>query len=235
MAIDSKMIIRQEQPSDYAAVLRLTYEAFQTAPLVAPGRMRCDEHYLVHLLQGCKYIIPQLCFVAVQDGEIVGHILYTQSKVCRPDGGETDTITFGPLSVLPKYHKQGIGRVLVMHSLEKACEMGFGAVLITGVPDYYPKLGFRRAKEFGLTLEDGTVPDYFMTYELIPGYLSGGGTLHFLPHEFEMSERDDGAFEKFHAQFIREYDAEMVLDLNRKADAILSEMSLLCYESESAG
>jgi predicted GNAT family acetyltransferase len=117
-----------------------------------------------------------------------------------------DTITFGPLSVLPKYHKQGIGTALVRHSLEKAREMGFGAVLITGIPDYYPKLGFKRARAYELTLEDGTAADSFMAFELVPGYLSGGGVLHFLPPEFEQAENDDEGYEAFHAQFLAGYD-----------------------------
>ncbi|MDR0883879.1 MAG: N-acetyltransferase [Oscillospiraceae bacterium] len=199
------MTIRQERKEDYAAVLRLTYAAFQTAPLVPPERMRCDEHYLIHLMQTCEFLIPELCFVAERAGEIVGHILYTQSEILRPDGAKTSTITFGPLSVLPKVHKQGIGRALVEYSLEKARELGYGAVLITGVPDYYPKIGFSRARDFALTLENGASPDYFMAFELVPGTLRGGGVLHFLPPEFELSERDDGAFEQFHERFIAEY------------------------------
>jgi predicted N-acetyltransferase YhbS len=214
--------IRLETPEDYNAIERLTYEAFVT--LDFPGRRRMDEHYLIWLLQGSRFIIPELCFVAERDGngnreqnqdgdgdkeksgEIVGHILYTRSVILRPDGSEADTITFGPLSVLPKYHRQGIGTALVRHSLKKAREMGFGGVLITGIPAYYPKLGFRRAREYELTLEDGTAADSFMAYELVPGYLGGGGVLHFLPPEFERAENDDEGYEKFHARFLERYE-----------------------------
>ena len=94
---------------------------------------------------------------------------------------------------------------MVRHSMEKARKLGFGAVLITGVPDYYPKLGFRRARDYGLTLPDGTADDSFMAYELRPGYLAGGGTFRFLPPEFEQSENDDAGFEMFHRQFMTEY------------------------------
>lgn len=207
---ESKMIIRTEQPEDYNAVLRLTYRAFTT--LDYPGRCRMDEHYLLHLLQGSPFVIPELCFVAEQTGEIVGHILYTRSEVLRPDGTITDAITFGPLSVLPEQHRRGIGSALVRHSIKKAQEMGFGAVLITGVPDYYPKLGFKRAREYGLTLPDGTADDSFMVYELIPGYLSGGGILRFLPPEFEQAENDDAGFEAFHREFMmKNYPHELTL------------------------
>jgi predicted N-acetyltransferase YhbS len=124
--------------------------------------------------------------------------------IIRPDGAKTDTVTFGPLSVLPRFHKQGIGSALVHRSLEEARTMGIGGVLIAGVPDYYPKLGFHRAREYGLTLEDGSSGDPFMAYELIPGYLSGGGVLKFLPPEFEQCEKDNVGFDAFHKSFLQQ-------------------------------
>lgn len=195
--------IRPETPDDYAAILPLTYEAFLT--LDYPGRRRVDEHYLIHLLRESSSVIPELCFVAELNGEIVGHILYTKSGFRRPDGTVADTITFGPLSVMPKYHKQGVGKALVHHSMERAKEMGFGALLIVGVPDYYPKLGFKRASAYGLMLADGSSPDAFMVYELIEEYLHGGGVYQVFAPEFETTENDDAGFEAFHQQFMSEY------------------------------
>ena len=195
--------IRPERPSDYDALLRLTYEAFLT--LDYPGRRRMDEHYLLHLLQGSSYVIPALCFVAEYEGEIVGHILYTHGKFKRPDETEADIITFGPLSVLPQYHKRGIGTALVHHSMQKAREMGFKAVLITGVPDYYPKLGFKRASEYGLTFPGLPIPEAFMVYELVPDYLCGGGIYHHWAPEFDTAENDDAGYEAFHKRFAEKY------------------------------
>lgn len=143
--------IRNEQPGDYEAILLLTYEAFQT--LDYPGRKRMDEHYLIYLLKNAPSVIRELCFVAELNGKIIGHILYTKSAVTRPDGSKTDTITFGPLSVLPEYHRMGIGKSLVMHSFEKAREMGFGAVLITGVPEYYLNLVLNGRANIKFTLK----------------------------------------------------------------------------------
>jgi predicted N-acetyltransferase YhbS len=210
------IIIRDERPEDYDAILRLTYEAFLTVDY--SDRRRMDEHYLIHLLKGCPLVIPRLALVAERDGEIVGHILYTRSMVAN-----LPTITFGPLSVIPKFHRQGIGRALVSHSMDKAREMGFRAVLITGVPDYYPKLGFGRGRDFGVTLPDGTAPDALMCYELIPGYLSGGGTLIFEANDiFEQAENDDAGYEAFHKQFMAEHYPEngVLSDVFGKMDEI---------------
>lgn len=197
------MIVRLEQPEDYNSILRLTYEAFLTLDFI--GRRRMDEHYLVSLLRGSDSVIRELCFVAELDGEIVGHILYTRSEVLRSDGTKTPTITFGPLSVHPKYHRQGIGSALVRHSLDVAQKSGYSAVLIVGVPDYYPKLGFKRAREYGLYLSDGSAPDAFMAYELVPNTLNGGGELVLLAQEYEKAESDDKGFEIFHRKFMNEY------------------------------
>jgi len=200
--ITSEIIIRQETKSDYDAILRLTYEAFLT--LYYPEKRRMDEHFLVFLLQDSDSVIPELCFVAEMDGEIVGHILYTKSRIERADGTEADTITFGPVSVVPKFHKQGIGKKLVHHSMEKAQEMGYGAVLIVGVPTYYPKLGFKRASEYGLSLADGSSPDAFMVHELTAGYLSGRSAVGRFAPEFEAAENDDIGCDAFNRKFMSE-------------------------------
>ncbi|MCL2671780.1 MAG: N-acetyltransferase [Clostridiales bacterium] len=154
------MHIRPETPADYKQILRITHAAFQT--LDYPGRRRMDEHYLVALLRDSPVVIPELCFVAELDGELVGHILYARTGIHRPDGTTAPTISFGPLTVLPKYHRQGIGRALVAHSFAAARALGHGAVIITGVPDYYPKLGFVRAAAYGLSYSDGSIFDAFM-------------------------------------------------------------------------
>ena len=201
------MIIRPETPADYDTILPLTYDAFLA--LDYPGRGPVNEHYLISLLRDSVSVIPELCFVAERDGEIVGHILYVKSGFKRPDGTEADTVTFGPLSVWRKYHKQGIGKALVTHTVEKARKMGFGAVLIMGIPEYYPKLGFKRASEYNLKIADNsTEPDVdgaFMAYELIPGYLNGGGVYHSWPPEYDQTESDTAGFETFHKSFMAKY------------------------------
>ncbi|MDR2854546.1 MAG: GNAT family N-acetyltransferase [Methanomicrobiales archaeon] len=195
--------IRSERPNDYHTLLNLTYKAFLT--LDFPGRPRMDEHFLLHLLQHSSHVIPELCFVAEHNGKIIGHILYTKSKFKRGDGSEADTITFGPLSVLPKYHRKGVGTALIQHSTTKAQEMGFMAILIVGVPEYYQKLGFKPAQKYGLTLADGTFLDAFMVYELSPGYLQGGGMHSGWAPEFDKAGSDDTGYEEFHRTFMMEH------------------------------
>jgi aminoglycoside 6'-N-acetyltransferase len=89
--------------------------------------------------------------------------------------------------------------------MEKVRKMGAGAIVLVGVPEYYPMLGFKRASEYGLVIADGSVTDAFMVYELTPGYLKGGGVFHEWAPEFDIAEKDDAEYEAFHKQFVKEY------------------------------
>ncbi|MDY6957979.1 MAG: N-acetyltransferase, partial [Halobacteriota archaeon] len=96
--------IRREEETDYRVVEEITREAFWN--LNVPG---CEEHYLVHCLRKHPDFIRELDYVAEIEGKVVGNIMYTKSFVVDEDQDKIDTITFGPLSVLPEYQRKGIG------------------------------------------------------------------------------------------------------------------------------
>ncbi|MBN1776545.1 MAG: N-acetyltransferase [Clostridiales bacterium] len=146
----TNITLRRETPADHRAVEALTREAFWN--LHVPG---CDDHYLVHVLRGAEAFIPELDFVAVIGDEIVGNIMYAKSTVALDAGGELPVVTFGPVSVLPEYQRQGVGRKLIEHTLKLAKRMGFPAVFIYGDPAYYSRLGFVPAERFEIGTADG--------------------------------------------------------------------------------
>lgn len=81
--------------------------------------------------------IRDLSFVVESEGKLVGHIAYTKSTITTKNG-TVNTITFGPISVLPEYQKMGVGRKLVEHSTAVALSLGYTSVLIIyGDPRYY--------------------------------------------------------------------------------------------------
>ncbi len=162
--------LRLETPANYRAVEELTREAFW---INTDCRPYIDEHFLVHKLRRSKAFVPELDYVAEVDGRLVGNIMYARSKVVTPEATEHEVLTFGPLSVLPEFQNKGIGRALMLATFEKARELGFTAIVIFGHPDYYPRLGFRQAGEFGLTTSGGNTYPPFMAMELIGGALSG--------------------------------------------------------------
>lgn len=183
--------IRLEKESDYRKVEELTREAFWN--LYVPG---CDEHFLVHKMRKCPVFIPALDFVALTGGRIVGHIVYCQSKVINDKSEAFEVITFGPVSVLPSFQKQGIGSMLIRYSLKKAEDMGFKAVLIYGDPDYYNRFGFKGAKEFNIRTSDGRFMDALMALELKHGALKGVSGRFFEGEVYSVSKEELAQFEK---------------------------------------
>jgi predicted N-acetyltransferase YhbS len=191
-----------ESPQDYQAVERLTFAAFETMEL--PGRTETNEHFLAHIMRGAAAFVPELDFVGRVDGEIVANIMYTRSKIIRPDGSETATVTFGPVSVKPELHNRGIGAAIIRHSLDTAAKLGFGAVIILGHPNYYPRFGFKPASKFNLTIPDGRAFDAFMALELQHSYPGTGGYLGISGgkwYEDDIFHIDGTAFSEWHAEF----------------------------------
>lgn len=165
--------IKNEEEKQWRAVEELTRKAFWKDEYIEKIGVGCDEHYLAHTLRTAPEFIPDLDFVAEVEGKLVGNVMYSMAYVIKPDGSRHDVLNFGPLSVLPEYQKQGVGSALMEHSLKKAKEMGYGSVIFFGHPTYYPRFGFKEAKEFGITTNRGDNYPAFMAMELIPGDLDG--------------------------------------------------------------
>ena len=160
--------IRNEIERDYGIVEHLTRDAFWD--IYKPGS---NEHLLAHNLRQCKAFLPELDFVAVHDDYIVGNIMYSAAQVTDDNGCAHPVLTFGPLSVLPAFQKQGVGTALVRHTLAIARKIGYPAVVIFGKPEYYHRFGFVNAEKFQITTKEGTTFDSFMVLELHEGALKG--------------------------------------------------------------
>ena len=180
----NRMIIRNEQEKDHRVVEEVTREAFWN--LYTPG---CDEHYLVHLIRKSPDFIPELAFVAELDNRVVGSIFFTRSYIIDKDDARHDTITFGPISVLPEFHRQGIGSALIEHAKEAAARQGHKAILIYGYPGYYKRFGFLHAKAFGIGNPEGKYPLAHMVLELYEGALNGISGKAYESEIFQINER----------------------------------------------
>src|SRR5574344_1255213 len=139
------MKIRLEQPKDYREVENLTREAFWNE--YRPG---CTEHYVLHQYRSNPDFIPELDFVLEEDGRIIGHVMYSKAGITLKDGSDYPIVTFGPISILPEYKRKGYGLKLLNYSLEKATEMGFGAVCMEGKIGFYSHAGFGLASSFNV-------------------------------------------------------------------------------------
>jgi len=183
-----KFTLRREEKRDWDVVERLTYHAFLDA-----RHTDGNEALLVKKLRGCGAFVPELDFVAELDGTVVGNIMYAKSKIIG-NSGEWETLTFGPVSVLPKYQKQGIGGALITKTLSIAREMGYRAVLILGDPGYYSRFGFADAAKYGITTSDGANFPDFMVLPLYAGALDGiSGRLIFDDVYFTLDKAESDA------------------------------------------
>ena len=119
--VNNKMdiLIRNELEKDFRQVEELTREAFWN--LYVPG---CNEHYLVHIMRDHPDFISKLDFVAIHGEDIIGNIMYSKSHVIDKNDSnhKIDTITFGPVSVLPKHQRKGVGSALIKHTIKVASE-----------------------------------------------------------------------------------------------------------------
>jgi hypothetical protein len=86
----------------------------------------------------------KISLVAEIDGRVVGHIAFSPVRV---SDGATDWYGFGPVSVLPDYQKQGIGKSLINKGLSLLKEMGGQGCALVGELNYYKRFGFRNYPE----------------------------------------------------------------------------------------
>ena len=139
------MNIRLERPEDYSQVENLVREAFWN--VYAPG---CCEHYILHQLRRNPCYVPELSYVVEEQGRVVAQIAYAKGTY-RPDsGGEEEMLLFGPVGVLPEEQGKGYGSALIRFTLERARELGWPLVAITGNPAYYSRFGFEPASRYGV-------------------------------------------------------------------------------------
>lgn len=163
--------IRTELEKDYRRVEEITRAAFSYPERIERGGIGCPyEHWMVHELRR-RDGIPELSLVAEVDNIVIGHIICSKAEV-RTFDSIIPVLNFGPLSVLPEYQRKGVGKALIKSMIFKAAELGFGAILFFGRPEYYPQFGFKEASTWQITDSDGYNYPAFMGMELISGYLS---------------------------------------------------------------
>lgn len=137
--------VREERPEDRAAVRRVEEAAFG----------RPDEADIVDALRGDA--AWALSLVAVVDGEVAGHLLFSRGD---------RAMTLGPLAVLPARQRSGVGTALMREGLARVRE----PIVLLGHPDFYGRFGFRAATPLGITNQWGIEdPAWMARGEIAPG------------------------------------------------------------------
>lgn len=201
------ILVREEEKREYRRVEEITKEAFSYPGRIERGGIGCPyEHWMVNELRKREGILP-LSLVAVDrdsaEERIIGHIICSMAEV-RSEKGVTTVLNMGPISVLPKYQRCGVGKALIYAMIEKAKMLGYGAILFFGRPEYYPQFGFREAAEFGVADAEGYNYPSFMGMELIPGYLKDAKGGRFFESDIYNDELNREKVKRYDEQFLRE-------------------------------
>ncbi len=122
-------MIRITTQKDIPAVLDIHRLAFEEE----------DEAILVENLLDDETAHPLLSLVMEEDGEIVGHILFTKASV---EASDVSAMLLAPLAVHPDRQYKGIGQRLMKEGFRHLAGMGVELVFVLGDPAYYPRVGF---------------------------------------------------------------------------------------------
>ena len=143
------MIIRNELESDVGPISSVTKAAFESCPY---GNH--TEEFIVNALRAANALTVSL--VAEAGGKVVGHVAF--SPVTISDGSQ-NWYGLGPISVLPEFQKQGIGKSLIHEGLSLLKALGAKGCVLVGEPKYYERFGFRNIPDLVL---DGVPQEYFL-------------------------------------------------------------------------
>jgi putative acetyltransferase len=86
-------------------------------------------------------------------------------------GGARDRLlVLTPMSVRPDRQRRGVGRALIEEVLSRAEAAGEPAVLVEGIPAYYPRFGFEPAGALGFEKPSPKIPDEAFMVKRLPGW-----------------------------------------------------------------
>jgi len=120
------IIIRNEAPEDYEAVIRLTDLAFGGT----------DESQAIKTLRNDGDALWSK--ILLKDGEIIGHIQFYNVLL----DGEPIVAGLGPISIHPDTQRKGYGGQLIRAGLAEALPAKRQIIFLLGYTSYYPRFGF---------------------------------------------------------------------------------------------
>ncbi|MHC4586124.1 MAG: GNAT family N-acetyltransferase, partial [Planctomycetota bacterium] len=125
--MNPKVVIRNEMDADIGAITEVTIAAFKTLEI-----SKHTEQFIIAALRAAKALT--LSLVAEADGRVIGHIAFSDVTI---SDGTRNWYGLGPVSVLPEYQRQGIGKALIQEGLSRLKNMNAQGCCLVGHPDYY--------------------------------------------------------------------------------------------------
>ena len=154
------MVIRPERDADHPAIAAVVRAAFVRHP---------DEVALfVERIRASEEFIPELALVAEDASGVIAHVML--SWVGVEGGSRTRILNLTPMSVRPDRQRMGVGTRLIQDALGRAEDAGEPAVMVEGIPGYYPRFGFEQASALGFVPPDPKIPAEAFMVKRLPGY-----------------------------------------------------------------
>src|SRR5215203_317282 len=143
------VVIRPERDADHPVIAEVVRAAFvghsdEVASFVE--RIRASEQF-----------VPELALVAEDSSGVIAHVML--SWVGVEGGSRTRILNLTPMSVRPDRQRIGVGARLIGDALGRAEEAGEPAVMVEGIPAYYPRFGFEQASALGFISPHPKIPD----------------------------------------------------------------------------
>jgi putative acetyltransferase len=149
----TEIVVRPEEPRDFAAIHDLTLRAF--APMSFSAG---DEPDLINTLRSAGALTFSL--VAERKGGITGHVAFSPAYA---DDKSDGWFALGPISVEPSLQRQGIGTQLIRNGIDRLRAIDAAGCILVGDPSYYPRHGFRPFPDLAPEREPA---EYFMILPL---------------------------------------------------------------------
>jgi ribosomal protein S18 acetylase RimI-like enzyme len=163
----SEVTIRPAREEELPAVGELTFEAYRADGYIA-GRE--DGYYAKQLLNARpRYQEADLLVAVDEDGTVLGTVTIAQPGSTWREIGRDTELEFRMLAVSPAARGRGVGEALTRRVLDRATELGFGAVVLssskamTAAHRLYERMGFHRTPDLDWSPEPN-VP--LVTYRL---------------------------------------------------------------------
>lgn len=152
------------------AVRRMRSDEWATARAVIVDAF--EDPHIGELLDGLRESWAweaDLSFVAVLDGEIVGHVLFTHAILDAPQR-LVDVLVLSPVGVRRDRQLRGVGTALITGALQELTPRPEPVVFLEGSPRYYPRFGFRPGHELGFTSPSVRIPTASFMVLPLPSY-----------------------------------------------------------------
>ena len=176
--IRSDIIIRPERPAEYEEIREMVRRTFAEHT----GSDGQGEVALINEIRQSRFYKPELSFVALLEGKIVGHFMFSEFPLSPTlQGGydpesKPDLLMLAPVAVHADHYRQGIGETMLRLGLTIAKQQDYKGINVEGDYHFYNRLGFVTSKEFNIHAASGfplQEPRCMMVQECRPGSLDG--------------------------------------------------------------